>query len=529
MKTTTPTQVTHYEIQKKRRESLLEEWKGYHKTIIKRADVLVLTSRAAAPAAASTPAGTATGRRRTSTRPVHEILPRHDDDDPSPLVGRDQVRRVRPAGPRSTACASTGGHGTRSISRLGVAPSRQRPRRAGGRPPWSVQPMLEQFGVALLEDGGDTPVAELPQRPRQVATSRGEDPYARRTQRLARKWERPESARLDHALRRCARPGDEARRPEPVPCRQVDRLSHRRPVGGDARARAGPVPIAASPRRRGLAVRRLGTRPQRDRRRRLSVGAGDLIVVDHWSRHQHFNDDKQHTRVSIRVHNFDALYDMIRILLDPLTSSRSSELDAPDLSGVVWPDHFRRPPSRRRAALTSRRAWRASCRSRATRRLLADRWDRIFVADGIKERLLNCMFFSLRQRGRSSDRRPADPRPRSCSPARPAPEDDARAGLADRAPARARRRRRSCSSTSTPTPSRASLLGESQRSVARLFERTLPDIARRGRPTIVLLDEVESMAVSRTGASLETNPVDVHRATDAVLAGLDQVARAART
>ena len=69
------------------------------------------------------------------------------------------------------------------------------------------------------------------------------------------------------------------------------------------------------------------------------------------------------------------------------------------------------------------------------------------------------------------------------------------------------------------------LLGESQRSVARLFERTLPDLARRGLPTVVLLDEVEAMAVSRAGASLETNPVDVHRATDAVLAGVDQVAR----
>ena len=33
------------------------------------------------------------------------------------------------------------------------------------------------------------------------------------------------------------------------------------------------------------------------------------------------------------------------------------------------------------------------------------------------------------------------------------------------------------------------------------------------------------MAVSRSGASLETNPVDVHRATEAVLAGVDHVAR----
>jgi AAA+ superfamily predicted ATPase len=69
------------------------------------------------------------------------------------------------------------------------------------------------------------------------------------------------------------------------------------------------------------------------------------------------------------------------------------------------------------------------------------------------------------------------------------------------------------------------LLGESQRSTARLFERTLPDLARRGFPTVVLLDEVEALAVSRRGASLETNPVDVHRSTDAVLAGMDHVAR----
>jgi gentisate 1,2-dioxygenase len=69
--------------------------------------------------------------------------------------------------------------------------------------------------------------------------------------------------------------------------------------------------------------------------------AGDLIVVDHWSWHQHFNDDKEKTARLVRVHNFDALYDMIRILLDPLNLFEElKELDAPDLTGVVWPDHF---------------------------------------------------------------------------------------------------------------------------------------------------------------------------------------------
>jgi AAA+ superfamily predicted ATPase len=43
-------------------------------------------------------------------------------------------------------------------------------------------------------------------------------------------------------------------------------------------------------------------------------------------------------------------------------------------------------------------------------------------------------------------------------------------------------------------------------------------------PLIVLLDEVETLAADRTKMSMEANPVDVHRATDAVLAQLDHLA-----
>jgi pachytene checkpoint protein 2 len=65
------------------------------------------------------------------------------------------------------------------------------------------------------------------------------------------------------------------------------------------------------------------------------------------------------------------------------------------------------------------------------------------------------------------------------------------------------------------------MLGESQRGVARLFTDTLPELAARRPHTVVLIDEVESFAVRRNTASFDTNPVDVHRATDAVLLGLD--------
>ena len=69
------------------------------------------------------------------------------------------------------------------------------------------------------------------------------------------------------------------------------------------------------------------------------------------------------------------------------------------------------------------------------------------------------------------------------------------------------------------------MLGESQRNIMRLLTDTIPEIAARRPHTVVLVDEVESFAVRRTSASFETNPVDVHRATDAVMLGIDEIAR----
>jgi len=152
------------------------------------------------------------------------------------------------------------------------------------------------------------------------------------------------------------------------------------------------------------------------------------------------------------------------------------------------------------------------------------RWTRIVVPDEIKERLLNFTLFSLKHRSRmDAVRLPVHGLIVLAGPPGTGKTTLA-GGLADQA---ARALGEGVLFVEVdPHAFPSQMLGESQRSVARLFDRTLPDLAQRGRPTIVLLDEVESLAVNRTGASLETNPVDVHRATDAVLAGVDQVARA---
>jgi pachytene checkpoint protein 2 len=69
----------------------------------------------------------------------------------------------------------------------------------------------------------------------------------------------------------------------------------------------------------------------------------------------------------------------------------------------------------------------------------------------------------------------------------------------------------------------SSAMGKTQRAVSDLFSQSVAESAERG-PTIVLLDEVETLAADRSRMSLEANPIDIHRATDAVLVQLDALA-----
>lgn len=74
-----------------------------------------------------------------------------------------------------------------------------------------------------------------------------------------------------------------------------------------------------------------------------------------------------------------------------------------------------------------------------------------------------------------------------------------------------------------PHSLQSSMLGKSQKAVTELFATTISEQAGQGS-TIVLLDEVETLIVDRSKLSMEANPIDVHRATDAALVQLDHLA-----
>jgi pachytene checkpoint protein 2 len=66
--------------------------------------------------------------------------------------------------------------------------------------------------------------------------------------------------------------------------------------------------------------------------------------------------------------------------------------------------------------------------------------------------------------------------------------------------------------------------GKTQKNVDALFSETIPG-AIGDDYSLIVVDEVEVLATAREKLSLDANPIDVHRAVDAALVGLDRLAR----
>lgn len=154
-----------------------------------------------------------------------------------------------------------------------------------------------------------------------------------------------------------------------------------------------------------------------------------------------------------------------------------------------------------------------------------DRWERIVVPDAIKRRMVNFGLFALTQRtDRSQVALPVHGLLLLQGPPGTGKTTLAR-GLADQVARRIKDRdgRDTIFAEIDAHSIGSGVLGESQRQVDRVFQRSVRLLARQGRPVIVLIDEVENLAVSRDRASLQANPTDVHRSTNAVLTGIDTI------
>ena len=250
----------------------------------------------------------------------------------------------------------------------------------------------------------------------------------------------------------------------------------------------------------------MGTAPDKGEHHRWKKG--DLIVVDHFLWHQHFNDDPEQP-VPARAHP--------HVRLDPRDDARADGSDGAVRGGR---GHAASPcrSSRRSSGRTTSGPTMAVSRDRAAARACSrctslpaehhdSDWDAIIVPREVKERLLAQALLVL-QHGRKLSMLAGLPHGLIVLAGPPGTGQDhagARPRAGGGAGAGTRRARRRCVEIN-PHAFPSDMLGESQRNITRLLTDTIPEIAARRPHTVVLIDEVESFAVRRIGGVLRDQP-----------------------
>lgn len=334
---------THYHVQKNRRAAFIEDWRKNYRTVVHRNEVDL--------------AATARGMRRgvfigqDGARPSRSIDATLHEIDPG--VTSTTHRHSWDA---MVLCLAGWGWTMVDDTRIDWGPGD-----ALHLPAWSwhrhgnegneaarfisasSEPLLETMGMAILEEGGDSAHADLPPRPTYASPIGGSDPYAERIRRLAADQASRRKARLHTSwddLQLVSSP--RGQRTAFLLDRSIGYgASGLSMVVAEMAPGAGQRFIHRHPGEAWLYVldghghSLIGTEPDTDHEHTWSKG--DLIVVDHFVWHQHFNDDKKATAKLVRMHMFDSLLETMRALCYPLVLFEEGPEAAADESQLPRP------------------------------------------------------------------------------------------------------------------------------------------------------------------------------------------------
>jgi gentisate 1,2-dioxygenase len=207
---------------------------------------------------------------------------------------------------------------------------------------FSTEPTTSIISASIVEDAGKTPYAQLPAPPDSTNAPTGADPYSRRLRRHHNFWNEYRTGRIHVAYE------DLTLLVNPKGTRSTFMLddflgsktsgltlamNQMAPSKWQKKHRHGGEAWLYALEGRGHSVID-GVRHD--------WKEGDLVVVDHWAWHQHFNSDPDLTARLIRVHNFSGPYDAMRALLDPMVLEEEEPNSEPDVATVIWPPD-RRP------------------------------------------------------------------------------------------------------------------------------------------------------------------------------------------
>ncbi len=353
MSTQTTTKTSHYHVQKARREKFIEDWRANHRTVIRVDDVqLKQTQRGSRIGVYMGEDGD--NPTRSMDALLHEIdhgvvttIHRHSWDAMIWGIGGEgwieiDGERVKIAAGDSVHIPAWAWHrsGNDGEEALRYAT-------------FSSEPLLATMGMSILEDRGHEPFETLPGRPAYTSGDgvQGDAAYARRLRRLGKEQAKRRSGRLHTDW-------DELEMLNtPRGTRTTFLLD--RAIGYEASGIT--MAMFEIGQGRGQSMHRhpgeawlyvvdgeghsyLGTEPEGGENHPWKKG--DLIIVDHYLWHQHFNDSTENTARVVRIHMFDSLLETMKALMDPMVlfeepPAEIRDKQAGDVSTIVWPEMTR--------------------------------------------------------------------------------------------------------------------------------------------------------------------------------------------